>query len=158
MEYKHFSELSAASFSGQTVILDVDGTLVGDGEHDMDEQTEKKLIDLASVASVYLCSNAQGVDRLKQISEKTGVRYVVSKYKKPNVRSVDAVPNLTAETGIVIGDRYLTDGLLATFLGVEFFKVKRIRTSREHMYIRMLYAIDELIGKVVWSTVSRFFV
>lgn len=149
MERSFFKDLPEARLQDRIVILDVDGTLVGDGEDDMDEDTKQKLTLLSQSAQVYLFSNANRAERLRKLVENTNVHVVVSPHKKPNPRVLDSVPALSNSTRVVIGDRYLTDGLLAILTHSEFMCTRRVRTHRERLFVRFLYLLDALFGKVV---------
>lgn len=144
-----FSELAAAAFAGTTVVLDVDGTLLPDGREKLSEGEDRVLRELASCARVYLCSNAFGAERTKALAHSYGVRFVPARYKKPD-------PGLMGEVEasgdiVVIGDKYLTDGLLAGFTRSAFMKVRSLRSSPERLLVRAAYLLDALAGKsLLW--------
>lgn len=150
MALKHFFELPVETFSGSTVILDVDGTLLADGASTLDSRTKETLSKLSSVADVYLCSNAEPSERLTTLAEGTRAKVITAPYKKPDPRLLAQVLH-TPVTCVVIGDKYLTDGLLAINCGARFLKVARIRGEKERVFVRLTYLLDALFGKVVCS-------
>jgi predicted HAD superfamily phosphohydrolase YqeG len=155
MGTSHFSEIPAESLRGSIVVLDVDGTLVPDCGTDLPKETADALTTLSSVATVYLCSNAQSPVRLDAFGSVTGANVVHTSYKKPSLKVLTGIPLPEGKRVVVIGDRYLTDGLLAKRLGAEFIMVKRLRDNRERLFVRILYVLDALLGPTVCSLGRR---
>lgn len=145
MAAKRFVDLVATEeFSDVTIVLDVDGTLVADGHTDMTDEVHAALGTLASRASVHLCSNAEGTERLAAFAEGTQAQIVRSSYRKPDARVIADVPR--TDSLVVIGDKYLTDGLLAVFAKGRFVRVRRYRDAQERLSVSVAYALDGLLG------------
>lgn len=150
MAFKHFCDLPIDTFAGNTVILDVDGTLLADGASLLDSRTKETLSKLSNIADVYLCSNAESSDRLHALVAGTRAKVTTSPYKKPDPRVLMQVAH-TPATCVVIGDKHLTDELLAINCGIRFLKVARIRGEKERIFVRLAYLLDAVFGKIVCS-------
>ncbi len=150
MAPKHFFELSTETLAGTTVILDVDGTLLADGASLLDPRTQEMLSKLSDIADVYLCSNAESPERLHTLIAGTRAKVTTSPYKKPDSRVLAHVP-YDRHTCLVIGDKHLTDELLAINCGMRFLKVARIRGEKERIFVRLAYLLDAVFGKIVCS-------
>lgn len=138
-----FLDIPEEALAGTIVILDIDGTLVHDRGDVLDARCLAKVRALASKADVYLSSNTADRARVKRIAEEAGVRWLDSLHKKPHARALSSLDTVGRRV-VVVGDKTLTDGLFARNIGAEFFHVRRMRSHREHPYIRATYFFDEL--------------
>ena len=131
MPNKFFEELETP-WQGAIIFLDIDGTLRPDGVGDMSLEVLKKLAELRVKNEVRLASNKGG------------------KAKKPSKKVADGV-NLKNKKVIVIGDKFLTDGLFAKNIGGEFVKVKRKISGRESFFVKLTYLIDDISYGILWK-------
>lgn len=143
MQTRRFLDLSPEHFSGACVVLDIDGTLVGDRSLELSGDVAEKVKQLGAVASVYFCSNALP-DRAKDFATQLKVAYLPGKYKKPSRRAAEGLPTFNGPV-IVVGDKVITDGLFASNIGAEFVLVSRFRTASESVRARVGYALDAVV-------------
>jgi 4-hydroxybenzoate polyprenyltransferase/predicted HAD superfamily phosphohydrolase YqeG len=141
---KRFCDLDAQDFRGATVFLDMDGTLVPDGEEEPAPAEAHVLSALTKEAQVYLLAS-KGYYRISAIAKKYQAEAIVSAYKKPSrkvLRGI-AVPRWSR---VVIGDKVMTDGWFASRIGAKFVHVARLTNGEESLVVRCLYAVDAVIG------------
>ena len=116
-----FSQLDTFQFSGHQLFVDVDGTLVRDGEFLSDELVSTTLRQLSLENSVYITSNGGHEKRDRDIASATQTTYFTSRARKPFTRFFFLFR--TREKLVVIGDKCITDGLFALSLGASFIKM-----------------------------------
>jgi len=136
--------LEKNNLKGKTIFLDVDGTIIADKENNLDDKIFNVLKELNEKNNLYLCSNKSEV-RAKKIAELIGCKYIP--YKKPfpwGYKKIIRSDGLELKNIVVVGDKYLTDGLLAKFLGVDFLKTKRIYSSSDSFGVKISYFIDDI--------------
>lgn len=155
---KTFSELSF-DFSNALVILDLDGTLVPDGEDVVSEDVKRAVKVLIDRNTVYLSSNKRSPNsdsRLKRISALLGVPTTDPRFKKP---SLDIFSGIKREGRrlVVIGDKKMTDGLLALRAGGEYIQVARLTNGAESLPVKIVYWLDDMFGATVLSIWGTFF-
>lgn len=155
MHGRPFVEMAAELPSeGSLVILDVDGTLVADGEEVVPEASRAALIALASRADVYVCSNGRRAERLSKIVVGTGARVLETSFRKPDPRVLASIDR-TGRRVVVVGDKYLTDGLLAVLTHAVFYRVRALRRFPEPWAVTLTLALDATVGRLVYD-VARF--
>lgn len=128
---RFFEELETP-WSGAVIFLDVDGTLRPDGDQKMSPEVLKKLDELRARNEVLLTSNKE------------------NRAKKPSRKAAEGV-NTAGRKAIVIGDKFLTDGLFAKNIGAEFIKVGRKTSGNESLFVKITYLIDDLVSAILWS-------
>ncbi len=151
MSIPYFAELRVAPIKQSIIILDIDGTLLADDAETVDIQTSKVVRQLVEQGNqIYLVSNgfSHQSERNRAIAQGLGVTFFPTEFKKP--LKISVLPIITAATKpvLVIGDKFLTDGLLAVNLGVPFVEVRSLRSGKEPLYAKAAYAIDSLLKKV----------
>lgn len=149
-----FKNLNIFSLQKNIILLDIDGTLVGDDELELQEQIVEKVKVLASHNEVFLCSNSKDMDRDKKFQSILGVQSVSGFYKKPNRKIKDILLNrmkikndFSAVQIVVIGDKSIIDGRFADNIGAKFIKVKSLRSGQESFLVNLSYIIDDLYCK-----------
>lgn len=124
------------------IFLDIDGTLVPDGEWNLDEAVLKAINNCKRKNEVYLCTNSFNNKRNAYI-EKISKLPMIWEHRKPSRKILAAVPNkFRMLKRVVIGDKVLTDGLFAYRIGAKFVKVKR-KVGKDRMFIRLYNLIDD---------------
>ncbi len=131
-------------FSGKTIILDIDGTLVPDNDWDLPQGIRSKVRQLQKKNTVVLCTNKNNPKRNTYIAQELEVVLIHSVYKKPNKKVLQDLPQEYPKAYVVIGDRLLTDGLLAFFTKSQFLMVKRKSSGKETWIVKVIYLIDDL--------------
>lgn len=146
----HFREIDPETIDDATILVDIDGTLMQDGGQQIDPRTLKTLRKLGERNRVYLCSNALDHARGTRIAQQAGVQYVMTNKKKPSLRVVDNILDIAGKR-IVIGDKFLTDGIFALRLGADFIKVRRHEGEGSESLpwkTRWIYRIDDAVTLV----------
>jgi predicted HAD superfamily phosphohydrolase YqeG/glycosyltransferase involved in cell wall biosynthesis len=154
MPHPYFKELVVAPIQQSIIILDIDGTLLADNEEILDAQTTQVVKQLVAQGNqIYLVSNgfSHNKERNTSIASGLGVTFFPTEYKKPLKISVLPIIAAATKPVIVIGDKFLTDGLLAVNLGVPFVEVRSLRSGKEPAYSKVAYALDAMIKGAIGS-------
>ena len=141
---KTFLEIDTKNFNNSLMIIDVDGTIVPDKCKSISSEIINKIKELAERNKIYLCSNGSP-ENARIFAGLTNVSAV--SVKKPFYGKVPKINNFTKT--IVLGDKYLTDGLFAKFIGAEFLKIKHIRSPNDSFFTKLSYAFDDLIWVIL---------
>lgn len=147
MQVRYFSELDLGPIRDSLVILDIDGTLLADAAQTPDEATIRAARQLSAQGNmVYLCSNgfSHKAKRNQELADSLQATYYAIDYKKPLKYSFLPLVRGTTKPVVVIGDKFLTDGLLAVGLGVPYLRVRSLRTKKDSLYVKLAYRIDDL--------------
>src|SRR3989338_8059394 len=145
----YFEELNKELFSGYTVIVDIDGTLVPDGERTLAQETHGAFSSLQQNATPYLASNRDELGRNQAFALALRVPLLHESLKKPSPALIwHTKKHLGGEDVAVIGDKYLTDGIFALLLGAQFVRVRRKESGSEPFLVKVFYVIDGMIGRV----------
>lgn len=155
MRSRYFAEMATElPPEGALVILDVDGTLVADGEEIVPEESRAALIALASRADVYVCSNGRRGERLSKIVVGTGAHVLETPFRKPDPRVLGSIDRAGRRV-VVVGDKYLTDGLLAVRTHAVFYRVRALRRFPEPWKVTLTLVLDATVGRLAYG-VARF--
>lgn len=139
---KYFRELDISFFKDAIVFLDIDGTITYDKSKSIGKPEKEKLDEIKKVAKeVYLVSNGLP-ERTKELSQALGVYYLNTGHYKPNPKVLN---KLHHNGGIVVGDKFMTDGMLSVFTGLPFLKVKNVLHEKEGVMNRGIYFIDNFL-------------
>ena len=146
---KYFKELEVKEWSGNTIIVDVDGTLLADGNSELDPLAVKKMHEMNLANSVFLFSNRWASGRDAELEKELQVPFLKSPFKKPNKKVIDGLPDRLKNNMVVIGDKILTDGLFAKNIKADFVKVKRLTSDKDSALVRLSYVIDNFAGRFI---------
>jgi len=139
---KYFRELDIGYFEDALVFLDIDGTLTADKSKSIGKHEREKVEEIKKVAKeIFLVSNGLP-ERTKEIAGSLGVSNILTGHSKPNPKVLN---KLHHNGGIVVGDKFMTDGLLSVFTGLPFLKVKNILHEKEGLANRGIYFIDNFL-------------
>ncbi|MBT4385060.1 HAD hydrolase-like protein [Candidatus Peregrinibacteria bacterium] len=144
---KYFHELDSTAIHDKLILLDVDGTLLADGEVELSTESLTAINALKRKNEVTLCSNKKDHVRNRAVAEQADVGYVETNIRKPNVKILDFVVNEKDLDLLVIGDKYLTDDRFARRIGAEFIKVRRKEKKGFGIY-PFFYFIDDLLARI----------
>jgi len=147
MSVDFFKNLDVERIKGNIIFLDVDGTITSDGNHEVEDSILSKLKILSQNNRLFFCSNKNNCERNQKISRLIGVQCLDSQYKKPSKKILDLVDNRENLPLLVIGDKFLTDGLFAKNIGAKFIKVKRITADQDSLLSILFNFIDDLSEK-----------
>jgi 4-hydroxybenzoate polyprenyltransferase/predicted HAD superfamily phosphohydrolase YqeG len=125
---------------GRNVIIDIDATLVPDKSEVLPQKARDLLRTMAQAAQVVFLSSNGSAERTKRFANESGVQVLVGA-RKPWLRLPKEFP--TGEI-IVIGDKWITDGLLAARIGASFMQVARERNNEEQFLTRLAFSFDDL--------------
>lgn len=143
---KYFRELNLNILKDKVVILDVDGTITYDKEQEVGHLEKLQLEKLKDIVqNVFLVSNGDK-DRTKKMAEIHEILCHISEYQKPHRKVLHAFPHVVKSDLVILGDKFLTDGLLALQAGIPFLHVKSLVRGSEPMFDKLVFYIDDLIG------------
>jgi predicted HAD superfamily phosphohydrolase YqeG len=138
-------------FENSLVILDIDGTLVPDCGRVACPVVVEKVLELKARGNeIRLCSNSRRgnyAERLDAIAAQLDVGVCPAVFRKPSTLAISGVDRNGREL-IVIGDKDLTDGLLARRVGARFIKVRRKLDPADRLSSRMANVIDLVFGPI----------
>lgn len=144
-----FAELDINNIKNYFILLDVDGTIINDGGELLDEEHIKKIKELKQNNEVHFCSNKSGGQRLSEISGETGVSFLDNYHRKPSRKILQYIKNDRNLPLLVIGDKFLIDGLFAKNIGAKFIKVKRVISLRDSWHIKLIYLVDDVVFNLI---------
>jgi len=144
-----FQEINIGEINDYIVFLDIDGTIINDDEHKVSEENLQVINELKKYNQVYLCSNSRNRERNIKVGELANAEYIDTNLRKPSKKILDLIDHTPFTKRLVIGDKFLTDGLFAKNIKAEFIKVKRITSENDRFYIKFLYFIDDLVSKII---------
>ncbi len=148
-DMQSFKELNISGLKGYVIFLDIDGTLVDDNKIELSDGAQKNVRELEMNNQLYLCSNSRNHERNRKVGEMAKVEYLDTDLRKPSKKILDLVNDSPFKKRLVIGDKFLTDGLFAKNIKAEFIKVKRIESDNDRLYIKFLYWIDDIASKII---------
>jgi len=152
---KYFKDTDFSNIQNHIVLIDIDGTLVSDGEENLDKEILTKLKELENQGNtIYFCSNKNIPGRKNEFTKLTSIPFTSSKFRKPNKKIATLVENKEKKPLTVVGDKILVDGVFAKGIGAKFIKVKRLIVSRDSVINRVVYALDD-IAYVVYRLFKR---
>lgn len=138
-------------FENSLVILDIDGTLVPDCGRVASAAVVAKVIELKARGNeVRLCSNSRRgnyAERLAAVASQLEVGVCPVAFRKPSTLAISGVDR-KGRALVVIGDKDLTDGLLARRVGAQFIKVRRKLDPADRLSSRMANLIDIVFGPI----------
>jgi predicted HAD superfamily phosphohydrolase YqeG len=146
-----YFEQHTFQFENSLVILDIDGTLVPDCGRVASAAVVGKVLELKAQGNeVRLCSNSRRgnyAERLSAIAAQLDVGVCPVVFRKPSLLALSGVDRKGREV-VVIGDKDLTDGLLARRAGANFIKVRRKLDPADRLSSRMANLIDTVFGPI----------
>jgi predicted HAD superfamily phosphohydrolase YqeG len=138
-------------FTNALVILDVDGTIVPDCGRVASDAVVRKVMELKRRGNVIrLCSNSRRRDyaeRLAALGAQLDVNVCPVPSRKPSKLALSGV-DLGDRALVVVGDKDLTDGLLARRAGAQFVKVRRKLDPADRFVSRLANLFDDLFGPI----------
>lgn len=142
---KYFVEIDSQTIKNSVILLDIDGTLKPDGAA-LATGVREKVEELNQINEIYLCTNKKNHPINRNLAANLGVKYLESNWRKPNPRLISYL-ELKKRPLVIIGDKFLTDGLLAYFVDAQFIWVKRLRSFNEGRSKRFSYWLDNWLGR-----------
>lgn len=123
-----------------TIVLDIDGTLLPDKSNHVPPELITYIHTLKHAHDVYVCSNGEK-ERTERIAQKLDLPALL--VHKPYGRMLSS----WKPTGgvVVVGDKYLTDGLFAQKLSARFIKVDHVVSFTDSWKITLSYVFDDVV-------------
>ena len=130
-------------------VLDIDGTLVVDGEKTAGSAVREAVRRLKKHHTVCIASNGKNRARNESLAHALRVPYVAGTKPFGKITAAIHLMNTAHLPIVVVGDRSLTDGLLAIRIAGVFVPVKPLRTGSELWHTKAAYALDAMIARVI---------
>jgi HAD superfamily hydrolase (TIGR01662 family) len=147
-------------FENALVVLDVDGTIVPDSGQVAPAEAIAKVNEIKSRGNeICLCSNSRRgnyAERLEVLGAQLDVNICPVLFRKPSLQAIASLEP-KGRAMVVIGDKDLTDGLLARRAGARFIKVRRKLDPADRLSSRMANLIDIVFGPpavLIWDALS----
>lgn len=139
-------EDSVKDVRGRIILLDVDGTLLPDGAPKMDEGARNAVARLRQWNTVYLVSNGDDTARVARFAYELEVDIAPAGVPagKPFARAARGISS--ERPLLVIGDKFITDGLFARALGAPFLRVRSKRSGLERFSVRVSYMLESVVS------------
>ncbi|PCH92090.1 hypothetical protein COB80_00630 [Candidatus Kaiserbacteria bacterium] len=140
------------NLENRTIILDIDGVLMADGEKTLSQEIIEYVTTLKLHNDVVIISNNFSDKRCEYTSKTLGVPWINTPYKKPSTRIMKYLKYDTTKPLIMIGDKVLTDGIFAKRIDAEAIMLTRRTNVDDRTIIVLTYIIDDAFYSLV-----RFF-
>lgn len=144
-----FQNTDFSTVTDAIIFLDIDGTLINDDEFQVTDETIAKVSELKMKNQVCLCSNSRNHERNRKVAELVQADYIDTDLRKPDKKILDLVDHSPFSRRVVIGDKFMTDGIFAKNIKAEFIKVSRIESESDRLYIKFLYWFDDVVSKLI---------
>lgn len=144
---KYFRHFEIEKIKDKKVILDLDGTFLYDKHDHLDNEHILVIQKLKENNKIYLLSNG-AKERTKEMANILGVESIETEYLKPNRKTVCGlgINNDNKHEYVVVGDKFLTDGLLALQIGIPFYHVKTLLRNEDNLLTKSIASIDDFVG------------
>ncbi len=142
-----FHELDVSGIRDVIVILDIDGTLVCSSKKEINKNVIRIIEKLQKQNIVYIFSNNYNGKRSRKIAANLNLPYIESPHKKPS-RKILKYIDVTCPI-VAIGDKYLTDGLFAQFIGAKHIYIKRYKCKGDSILDKIACFIDDIIYTII---------
>ena len=143
-----FDKLNTNEIKDCLILLDIDGTIAKDDQLEVSDENLAVINRLKQNNQIYLCSNSRNHKRNKAIADNVGLTYLDTDIRKPSKKILDLIDNSPFTKRLVIGDKFLTDGLFAKNIKADFIKTDRITSQNDRFSIKLLYWIDDLVSRI----------
>lgn len=142
-----FPQINTSDIKEFFILLDIDGTLTYDSGITVDKATAQKVDELKKNNEIVLCSNRNNHRRNRMVADLLKVKYLETNYRKPSKKILKTFS--TKKPLLVIGDKFLTDAVFAKRIRARFVMVKRIRSPKETLISKVIYAIDDFCARLL---------
>jgi predicted HAD superfamily phosphohydrolase YqeG len=163
MKKKIFTE-EISSVYDSNILVDIDGTIIPPEveEYEISQETFSWVNELKLHRNtIFLCSNNNVHERNEEIARILGVTYLRIEIKKPLREAAGGVDKKNTEV-VVIGDKFLTDGLFAKNLGAKFIKIPRLVSDETPLQHKLDCWLDDVVSSIFYrptlakkETISR---
>jgi HAD superfamily phosphatase (TIGR01668 family) len=154
-----YFEDQAFDLSNAIVVVDVDGTIVPDCGQTVSAPVRDKIAELKVRGNeLWICSNSRRTGyaaRLAAIAAQLDVRLAPASFRKPNPLALRGIER-AGRTLVIIGDKDLTDGMLARWSGARFIKVRRMVDPADRPVSYLTSLFDDVFWPIVlflWDSI-----
>ncbi len=144
-----FDKLNTDEIKDCLILLDIDGTIAEDNQLKVSVNNVSVINKLKQNNQIYLCSNSRNHERNRKIADHVGLTYLDTDIRKPSKKILDLIDHSPFTKRLVIGDKFLTDGLFAKNIKADFIKTDRITSQNDRFSIKLLYWIDDLVSRLI---------
>jgi len=144
MKVQRWEEILKRGVSGYVILLDVDGTLLPDGEREVSEKIKGYIETLKKDNEVYLLSNSRTKGRVDRVSSELNIPRLETPYKKLNPAIKRALPQ-NGMPILVIGDKLMIDGILAMLIKAKLVVVERQLSPKDRWFVKIGYLWEDLM-------------
>lgn len=142
---KHtWKDILARNLHGYTILLDIDGVLMADGE----DVISSEIVDFVGVLkehnNITIVSNTIFKKRRIYAGEILNIPILETFHRKPSVRILNTLSYDKSKPLLVIGDKILTDGIFAKRINSELILLTRRTHRNDRLFIKLTYIIDDL--------------
>jgi HAD superfamily hydrolase (TIGR01662 family) len=148
------------AFANTLVLLDVDGTIVPDSGEIAPPEAVAQVNEMKARGNeICLCSNSRRdnyAERLAALGAQLEVSVCPVLVRKPSIKAIASLES-KGRAMVVIGDKDLTDGLLARRIGARFIKVRRKLDPADRLGSRLANVFDMVCGPpavLLWDVLS----
>lgn len=149
----YFENLPIDALKHKTLFIDIDGTLTHDSSLHLSKATIEKIKELKKYNQIFLCTNSRNQGRNHAIENQLKLKIANPNHKKPSRKILKEVYIDRNYSLVVIGDKFLTDGLFAKNIGAEFIMIKRHLSGEESPKIKLFNFIDN----IAYNLFKKFF-
>lgn len=139
-----------------TILLDIDGVVMADGEEELSEKALPYIQELIGSNDVWLVSNSRRKGRTPKVAGMLNVPWADTKLRKPDPRILKHVQAVDGKPLLVIGDKFLTDGLFALTTKAKARLLKRrLKSKKDRPFAVFAYTLDDLVSGFLKFLYSR---
>ncbi len=138
----------------EKIIFDLDQTITIQNTNIIPEDILKRLkmfVEIFKSRNICFLSNNFSDERKEELEKKTGILLIKSEYRKPSVKSFEAVFEYFASGPsnkiAMIGDRTFTDMLGARKLGLYTIKVRPLSPEKDSIGAKIARKIEDITNK-----------
>lgn len=156
IRWTDWESIQKENICDHTVLLDIDGVVMADGEEELNEEVLPYIQKLISDNEVWLVSNSRRKGRTPQVAKMLGVSWADTKMRKPDPRILRHISSENNRSLMVIGDKFLTDGLFALAIKSQGrILKKRLKSKKDRLFAVFAYTLDDLISGFLKFWYSR---
>jgi len=140
-----WDDIEKRNFKNYTILLDIDGVLLSEAENKIAPEIIKRIDKLKQDNDVLIVSNTIFKKRCIYVSLELKIQLVSSPYKKPSAKILPFIKRDKSKPLIMIGDKFLTDGIFAKRIKAEPILIKRRIHKKDNPIITFTYKIDDFV-------------
>ena len=134
-----------------SLLLDVDGTLVNRKSNMIPEAVKNWIIESKKLFSLYLISNNPSKKRIAKLAKELNLRYKYNASKPRKKATLAAINEIGSDPKniAIIGDRIFTDILVGNKCNIKTILVKRLKRDGLPIKFNLILIIEKLIAQFI---------